>query len=206
MCRRLHVTGRPRRWGDSSQERIPGPPGNGNADALDPAAGRLVRWGQCRGYGAGPEKRGREQRQGKRGGHQSRPATGGRWRRIVSARPPGQQHVCRTTRDHTGGQSAARQRGRHWRGQGCSGSLLGHGARYRPALCRRPAGGLARHGLRYHQGGTRRLAYSLYEWGGRQPGRIRRRSHADDPDLPVLSALQRIRDATCVRGKRKRSD
>ena len=117
---------------------------------------------------------------------------GGRWRRVVSARTPGQYYVYRAASDHTGGQSAARQRGRHWRGQGRSGSLFGHGARYRSALCRRTAGCLARHGLRYHQGGTRRLAYSLYEWLGRQPGGVRRRSHGDDADVSVLSALQRV--------------
>ena len=90
---------------------------------------------------------------------------GGRW--IVSARTPGQHDVYGTVIDHTSRQSAARQCGWHWRGQGCPGSLFGDGARYRPALCCRTAGRNPCDGLRHYQGGTRRLAHPLYERVGR---------------------------------------
>ena len=75
------------------------------------------------------------------------------------------------------------------------GPLLGDGARHRPAVRRRPAGGQPRHGLRRHQGGPRRLAHPLPQRLGRQPRRDRGGGDGADPALPV---------ATCRRASTRR--
>ena len=55
----------------------------------------------------------------------------------------GSTRLRRAARHRAGRQRAARQRGRHRRGQGGARPLLGDGARHRPAVRGRPAGGRA---------------------------------------------------------------
>ena len=94
-----------------------------------------------------------------------------------------------------GGEHAARQRSGPRRRQGRARPLLGHGARHRPAVRRRAAGGQPRHGLRDHQGRSRRLAHPLHERLRRQPGRHRRGSGADRAALSFLPAVEHLRAA-----------
>ena len=81
--------------------------------------------------------------------------------------------------DRAGRQHVARQRRRHRRRKGRARPLLGDGARHCAAVRRRSAGGRARDGLRHLEGGSRRLADSLQERLGRQPGRDRGRGDGD---------------------------
>ena len=95
------------------------------------------------GAGANRRKRGQGERRGDHGGAAAR----FRRRRLLPARPSGLVHVRRTAGPCAGGKPPLGQRRRHRRGQGGARPLLGDGARHRPALRRRPAGGQPRHGL-----------------------------------------------------------
>ena len=174
--------------------------------AVGPPARRLVGRRQRRRDGARAEAGGREHGQGELAApsQAGRPRVAGGGGSFLPGHL-GSTDVRRAARHRAGRQRAARQRGRHRRGQGGARALLGDGARHRPAVRGRAAGGQPRHGLRHHQGGPRRLAHPLPQRLGRQPRRDRGGGDGDDAAVPLLPALERLRGAAGAGARPERS-